>query len=80
MLIVNCKSMRLAVTLAAGLFAVGVIFQVPALLAQGNSAFALVILSFLGLAAMALGLTTILLTAAMALLPAVSKRLDACQH
>ena len=67
MLIVSCKSMRLAVTLAAVLFAVGLLFQVPALLSQGNSAFALVLISFLGLAAMALGLTTILLTAALAL-------------
>lgn len=76
----TCQTMRAAVTLAAVLFTSGLIFQAPPLFFQDSSIFPLVIISFLGLAAMALGLTILLLTAFIALLPKVSKRLDTCQH
>ena len=80
MLIVSCKSMRAAVSLAAVLFTLGLLLQAPPLFFQDSAVFPVVIASFLGLAAMALSITMLLFTAVVALLPAVNKRLDACQH
>jgi hypothetical protein len=80
MSIFNCKSMRAAVILGVFLFILGLLFQIPPLFFRDSAIFPVVIVSFLGLAAMAISITILLLTACVALLPAVNRRLDACQH
>mgnify|MGYP001554408638 CR=1 FL=1 len=76
----SCYSLRITVSLAALVFALGLLLQAPPLLFPSDAIFSSVIVSFVGLAAMALGMLALLLSALVTLLPGVRKRLRPCQH
>ena len=76
----TCQSLRLTVGLAVLTFVVGVLLQAPTLIFPADAIFSTVMISFVGLIAMALAMLVLLLTATATLLPSVRKRLSLCQH
>ena len=76
----TCHSLRITVSTALLMFVLGALLQAPPRIFPPDAIFSSVIISFVGLAAMALAMLVLLLSAAVTLLPQVRKRLSLCQH
>jgi hypothetical protein len=80
MSLLTCNKVRIAVTIAGSLFVLGFVLQAPRLFFETEFAILTTLLSGLGLFTMVISPLTILVTAMLALIPGVSRRLDLCNH
>lgn len=80
MSLLTCNKVRIAVAIAGSLFVLGLVLQAPRLLFEAEFPILTTLLSGLGLFTMVTSPLTILVTAMLALIPGVSRRLDLCNH
>jgi len=80
MSLINCNKVRIAVTVAGGLFLLGLALQTPRLFLETDFPVLTTLLSGSGLFAMVLSPLLMLVTATLALIPGISRRLELCNH
>jgi len=80
MSLINCNKVRIAVAVAGGLFLLGLVLQTPRLLLETDYPVLTTLLSGSGLFAMVLSPLLMLVTATLALIPGISRRLELCNH
>lgn len=78
--IINCRKLRLAVTVAVGLFILGVLLQVPRLALPTDFATLTTLFSGTGLLAMVLSPVLLVLVTVVSLFPGISRQLHLCEH
>jgi uncharacterized membrane protein YdjX (TVP38/TMEM64 family) len=80
MSLLTCHKVRIAVAVAASLFVLGLALQAPRLFFQSDFPALTTLLSGSGLFAMLLSPLIMLVTATLALIPGISRRLEICNH
>jgi len=76
----TCNKVRIAVAIAGNLFLLGFLLQTPRLFFEADYPVLTTLLSGSGLVTMVLSPLLMLVTAALALIPSVSRRLELCNH
>ena len=80
MSLLNCNKVRIAVAVAGSLFVLGLALQTPRTFIASDFPILATLLSGLGLFTMVISPLIMLVTAILALIPGVSRRLDLCNH
>ena len=80
MSLLTCQKVRLAVAVAGSLFFLGLMLQAPRLFFDADFPVLTTLLSGSGLFAMVLSPIIMLLTAALAMIPGISRRLELCER
>jgi hypothetical protein len=76
----TCNKVRIVVAIAGSLFVMGFVLQAPRLFFEAEFPILITLLSGSGLVAMVMSPLIMLVTAMLALIPGVSRRLDLCNH
>ncbi|MCB1852938.1 MAG: hypothetical protein KDI83_19560 [Gammaproteobacteria bacterium] len=80
MQIFNCKVMRSVVVVSTVVFGLGLVLQLPTIVAWLQSPLSAALLSYLGLLLIVVSPLLLLVAAVVFSIPAVNHRLDSCQH
>ena len=80
MSLLTCNKVRIAVAVAGSLFILGLALQTPRMLMASDFPILTTLLSGLGLFTMVISPLIMLVTAILALIPRVSRRLELCNH
>jgi hypothetical protein len=80
MSLLTCNKVRIAVGIAGSLFLLGFVLQAPRLFFEAEFPILTTLLSGSGLVAMVISPLLMLVTAMLALIPGVSRRLALCNH